>query len=188
MNDPAPFDAVIVLGGGAQEALRPAPQELLRGAVRQAQGSPRIEGEDRHVDLGHDRPQQRRGLHRLQALSLQQLRQRVQLAEDLPQGILPLGHPGAEGVVALPQGRQQVREGLQGTQHRATQRPRGRQGQERRQEDPEQPGPRRRAAAEEDGGRRQEQRGKGPQKGQGLQAALVGKPHDTARPCFWSRR
>ncbi len=68
----------------ALQPFRRQAEESLPSGVRQAQPSILIEGEDRHVDLGDDAPQQRRRLECSEPLLAQGVAERVHLQHRQP--------------------------------------------------------------------------------------------------------
>ena len=113
-----------LVGGPSQKPLEGPRQQPLPGAVDDAQAAIGIEGEDRHGNLLHDRAQQRRGFERAQPLLAQRVGQRVHLDEHFAQRIVAPLPARADREVFLAQGRQQIRQRLQGVDDAVAQRDR----------------------------------------------------------------
>ena len=77
-----------LVGGPAHQLLGGTAEQPLAGAVHQPQPVLLVEGEHRHVDLGHHRPQQRRGLERAEPLVAQRVGERVDLEQRLAERIV----------------------------------------------------------------------------------------------------
>ena len=102
------------LVGEAAEQIRSfASEQPLAVAVDEHQPPFAVEGEDRDVDLGHDRAQQRRGFLRAEPLAAQRLGQRVDLEHHLPERVVGDGAAGADREVVFAQGGEQIRDRLQ---------------------------------------------------------------------------
>ena len=94
---------------------KPLAEQTLAVAVHQHQPALAVEREDRDVDLGHHRVQQRRRFLGAEPLRAQRVRQAVDLPHDDAEGVGVHREPGPNGEVAFAQGREQVRDGLERT-------------------------------------------------------------------------
>ena len=79
-----------------------------------------VEGEDGHVDLGHDGAEERGGFDRREPLLLQYRGERVDFAEDGVERIVGAAAAGANRIVALLERGHQIGESLQGAHHPLT--------------------------------------------------------------------
>ena len=102
-----------LFGAVVEELVGGLVEQLLAGAIDQAQDVAVVEGEDRDVDLLHDRAQQRRGLDRAQALSAQRGAHGVHLLHHFAERVVGARAAGPDRVVALAHGFEQVGEGAQ---------------------------------------------------------------------------
>ena len=80
-----------------------------------------VEGEDRGVEFGHDRGEQRAGFDLRQSLPLQPLGQGIHLAQHLPEAIVAVLAAGTGREVAFAEALQQAGGRAQRPEHAAAQ-------------------------------------------------------------------
>ena len=101
-----------LVGAATEQPLGRRAEQAFAGAVHEPQPLALVEGEDRDVDLRHDRAQQRRRFERAEPLPAQRLGERVDLELTSPSGSSRRA-ARADREVAFAQRREQVRERLQ---------------------------------------------------------------------------
>ena len=108
-----PFTQRQLLRGPAEHVLHALAHQSLAGAVDDAQAMFGIESEDGHVDLFHDRAQERRGFDGTEPLFVQGFCERVDLNQRGAERIVRVRGAAANREVVFAQGGEQVGQGLQ---------------------------------------------------------------------------
>ena len=101
----------------AHQADRILTEQPFARAIDQDQAVLVVEGEDGHVDLGHDGTEQGRGFLCAQALHAERLGQRVDLEHHVRERIAARRLARTHGEVALAHRREQIRDGLERPRH-----------------------------------------------------------------------
>jgi hypothetical protein len=97
----------------AEDALGGLGDELLAGAVDEAERLVGVEGEDGDVDLLHDGAEERGGLEGAEALLLEDAAEHVDFGEDVAEGLVAVGAAGADGEITLAERGEKVGHRLQ---------------------------------------------------------------------------
>ena len=102
-----------VRGAAVEQALGRFAEQLFAGPVDQPEFLGAVKSEHGDLNLGHHLAEQRGGFQCGQALLPQVLTERVDLDDDFPQRIFAPPASSPDGVIALPDGRQQIGECLE---------------------------------------------------------------------------
>src|SRR6185503_9042018 len=111
VSRPVEFQAKLVCTF-ADDVVLGTTDQVFAEAIDQCELSPRIEGEDRDVDLGHYRTEERCRFLRANPLRVKSARQRVDLEHHHPERIAFASIPRTNGKIAFSKSSEKIRNGL----------------------------------------------------------------------------
>jgi len=88
-------------------------QQIFTGAIDEAEAAFGIEGENGHVNLGHDGAEERGRFKSAEALDAQRFAELIDLEQHFAEGVIRVRAAGANRVITLAQGGEQVTHSLQ---------------------------------------------------------------------------